>query len=105
MDSETAIPNFRESVRRTWTNGNRSNPGADDNASEGANEGTPLLNGGAGHQNGHSRGKAYQLLFNTESTPGQHSGNVVVRVLAQTWHVTKVTLLSSMFSLFSFSGR
>lgn len=31
----------------------------------------------------------------SRETPGRHSGNVAVRGLAYTWHVTKVTLLSS----------
>lgn len=103
MDSETANPTFRESVRRTWTNGTGGDSAADNAATEGATEGTPLLNGGTGHQNGQHRGKAFRILFNTEDTPGRHSSNIAVRVLAQIWHVTKITLLSSKFIATSIS--
>lgn len=76
-----------------------------------AQETTPLLNGepsdphhsnGSNHH-GHihvSRGTgAVQFLFSSKFTPGTDNQNVVVRSLAYGWHITKVTLLSSMSSI------
>lgn len=72
------------------------------------NERTPLLNGlngesSNGNQNHilgdvhRERSAAFQFFFDSKHTPGNDSDNFVVRSLAYTWHVTKVTLLSSKF--------
>jgi Ca2+:H+ antiporter len=37
------------------------------------------------------------FLFNSKRTPGRDSDNLAIRSLAYTWHVTKVTILSSRF--------
>ena len=75
-----------------------------------AQETTPLLNGEASDRranengsNGHhihvSRGSGtVHFLFNSKHTPGVNSDNIVVKSLAYTWHITKVTLLSSKCS-------
>ena len=71
-----------------------------------ADETTPLINGEAapahdsqsnGHIHLHRGSNTIRFLFNSKHTPGVESGNVVVRSLAYVWHITKVTLLSSMF--------
>ncbi|KAL7960069.1 Ca2+ transporter [Trichoderma compactum] len=70
------------------------------------NERTPLLNGlngesSNGNQNHilgdvrRERSAAFQFFFDSKHTPGNDSNNFVVRSLAYTWHVTKVTLLSN----------
>lgn len=76
-----------------------------------ANEATPLINGEASsalrgslahdHSNGNghiglSRGSSTMtFLFDSKHTPGLDNQNIAVRSLAYTWHVTKITLLSS----------
>jgi Ca2+:H+ antiporter len=73
-----------------------------------ASERTPLINGESASSNGghhhhhhiigghHStRSAAYQFFFDANHTPGNGSDKFVIRSLAYTWHVTKVTLLSS----------
>ncbi|EHK23912.1 Ca2+ transporter [Trichoderma virens Gv29-8] len=69
------------------------------------NERTPLLNGLNGESSngnhnhildrGRERSAAFQFFFDSKHTPGNDSDNFVVRSLAYTWHVTKVTLLSN----------
>lgn len=71
----------------------------------GEDERTPLINGSSSPQDSGNGGDENHyptqssdtmvFLFNTEHTPGKDSENVAVRALAHTWHVTKVTLLSS----------
>ncbi|KAL7810156.1 Ca2+ transporter [Trichoderma gracile] len=72
-----------------------------------AGERTPLINGEGASSNGshshhhiigghHStRSAAYQFFFDANHTPGNGSDKFVIRSLAYTWHVTKVTLLSN----------
>lgn len=108
-DNNTANVSFREQVRRTWDS-NTSKPVSDAGRDDGASESSPLLGNGSGGQphlrdadgdepraNGHSRNKTVQFFFDTERTPGSDSDNVFVKYSAYTWHVTKVTLLSSTF--------
>ncbi|KAL7951882.1 Ca2+ transporter [Trichoderma barbatum] len=69
------------------------------------NERTPLLNGESASSNGNhnhivgehrsERSAAFQFFFDSKHTPGNDSDNFVVRSLAYTWHITKVTLLSN----------
>lgn len=65
-------------------------------------ETTSLLANGNGQQS--SRAEAPEgwrhFFFNRRKTPGTQSENRMVRYSASTWHVTKVTLLSSEFSPF-----
>lgn len=77
-----------------------------------ANERTPLINGESASSNGNhhhlihqDHSKAYQFFFDSKHTPGNDSENVVVRSLAYTWHITKVTMLSSKFSMARASCR
>jgi hypothetical protein len=66
-------------------------------------EHTPLINGGPSgasnhqdHVNHHTqRSTAYALFIDAKHTPGQDSSNVVVKGLAHTWHIIKITILSS----------
>lgn len=66
-----------------------------------ASERTPLINGaGAAHAHRsnphhHSGSRTLHFLTNSKYTPGTDSDNFAVRAAAYTWHVTKVTLLSS----------
>ena len=70
----------------------------------GASERTPLINGESAtshdetphvqQQNGST--DTMTFFFSPKFTPGRHSENRVVRGLAHCWHITKVTLLSSM---------
>ncbi|KAL6874946.1 Ca2+ transporter [Trichoderma novae-zelandiae] len=70
-----------------------------------ASERTPLINGESASSNGvqnhvvgghrSERSPAFQFFFDTKHTPGNDSDKFVVRSLAYTWHVTKVTLLSN----------
>ena len=72
-----------------------------------ASERTPLINGESAtsndetphvqQQNGSA--DAMTFFFNPKVTPGRHSDKMVIRGLAQCWHITKVTLLSSMYLL------
>jgi Ca2+:H+ antiporter len=72
-----------------------------------ASESTPLLNGESASSNGnqnhiqsdsqHGRSDAFKFFLDSKHTPGIHSENIAVRSLAYTWHVTKVTMLSSKF--------
>lgn len=75
-------------------------------ADRGSSERTPLLNGEgsnntAGGATRHRRptsGSNLKHFFtNARWTPGTEHDNLVVRSAAYTWHVTKVTLLSSAF--------
>lgn len=83
-------------------------------SSHAADENSPLIsNGGAssalhdtighGNGNGHislSRGSSTMtFLFDSKHTPGLDNQNFALRHLAYSWHVTKVTLLSSTFAL------
>ncbi|KAH6605649.1 Ca2+ transporter, partial [Trichoderma cornu-damae] len=70
-----------------------------------ANERTPLINGESASSNGtHNhivgghrpqRSTAFRFFFDSKHTPGNDSDNFVVRSLAYTWHVAKVTMLSN----------
>lgn len=71
-----------------------------------SNERTPLLNGEGASSNGtpnhiqsssNERSAAFRFFFDSKHTPGTHSENIAVRTLAYSWHVAKVTLLSSKF--------
>jgi hypothetical protein len=78
-----------------------------------ADENSPLLNGGAssalndtlGHRNGNGHislsrdSSTMTFLFDSKHTPGIDNSNIAVRSLAYSWHIAKVTLLSSMFAL------
>ncbi|TQS33888.1 hypothetical protein Golomagni_05753 [Golovinomyces magnicellulatus] len=57
------------------------------NSNGGASERTPLIGSGSS--------PTTQFLVNPHHTPGTDSRNFAVRGIAYTWHVTKVTLLSS----------
>lgn len=67
-------------------------------------ETTPLLvrdSAHAHHANGHHTRQhggstTFQFLADSSYTPGRDSSNILVRAAAETWHVTKVTLLSSL---------
>lgn len=71
-----------------------------------AHERSPLLNGeessstlvGDGDSRSviRRRSGALAFFFNSKYTPGLDSDTFIVRWLAYSWHVTKVTLLSSM---------
>ncbi|KAM4062987.1 sodium/calcium exchanger protein [Hirsutella rhossiliensis] len=66
----------------------------------GADERTPLVNGGTsssaqGDTLSRHRSGAFAFFFDSRHTPGNNSDRVAVRSLAYTWHVTKVTLLSN----------
>lgn len=69
-----------------------------------AHERTPLINGGSSGANGHhhvsipDRSKLYTFLFDTRETPGNNSDKVLTRSLCYTWHILKVTLLSSTWN-------
>ncbi|KAI9900661.1 hypothetical protein N3K66_004923 [Trichothecium roseum] len=70
-----------------------------------AHERTPLINGGSSGANGHhhvsipDRSKLYTFLFDTRETPGNNSDKVLTRSLCYTWHILKVTLLSSYVNI------
>jgi Ca2+:H+ antiporter len=58
------------------------------------NEQTPLLAGnGNGFVNNHSA--LHDVFFNKQHTPGMESENAIVRSLANTLNITKVTLFSN----------
>ena len=72
------------------------------------NERTPLINGSSSPNDDGAEGDNHYptqssdtmvFLFNSEHTPGKDSDNVAVRWSAQSWHVTKVTLMSSEYTL------
>lgn len=71
-----------------------------------ASERTPLINGeesssaqGANHTQHESRsGGLYSFFLDHKHTPGIDSDSFFVRGSAYTWHVTKVTLLSSEYT-------
>jgi Ca2+:H+ antiporter len=102
MAENTATVNFRQELRRN-------KPGAEE-----PDEQTPLIaNGsasqsghgagdGAGHGNGHgfTNGSATrEFFFNKRKTPGLHDPNPFVKYPSHVWHITKVTLLSSEYSV------
>ncbi|PHH75544.1 hypothetical protein CDD80_2299 [Ophiocordyceps camponoti-rufipedis] len=66
-----------------------------------AGERTPLINGGEQSNRAspavlrNPRSGVCAFFLDSKRTPGTESGNVAVRGLAHTWHVTKVTLLSN----------
>ena len=60
-------------------------------------ETTGLLNGGRAN-GGDGPIDWKHFFFHSRSTPGTDHPNHVVRYTASTWHVTKVTLLSSKYS-------
>jgi Ca2+:H+ antiporter len=65
-----------------------------------ASERTPLINGtrsasSSSNPHHHNGSRTIHFLTNSRYTPGTDSDNVAVRAAAYTWHVTKVTLLSS----------
>lgn len=70
-----------------------------------SSERTPLINGESASSNGlhhhiigghhPERSPVFQFFFDAKHTPGNDSDKFVIRSLAYTWHVTKVTLLSS----------
>lgn len=82
-------------------------------ANRNASERTPLLNGGgesshvsadgAGvgshHHHRANRSNLFHFFVNSRYTPGTDHSSIVVRSAAYTWHVTKVTLLSSALPL------
>jgi len=65
----------------------------------GADERTPLVNGGAS-SSGHevversTRSKARVFLFDSSHTPGLDNESLAIRSLVYSWHVAKVTILS-----------
>lgn len=63
-------------------------------------ETTALLANGRAGEGSYTEGPVdwKRFFFNSRSTPGTESPNRLVRYSASTWHVTKVTLLSSEFS-------
>mgnify|MGYP000722300917 CR=1 FL=1 len=65
----------------------------------GADERTPLINGESSTDNGHvvqqPRSDVYAFFLDYHHTPGRDSDSLPIRSLAYTWHITKVTLLSS----------
>jgi Ca2+:H+ antiporter len=66
------------------------------NTSNGANEHTGLLSGnGAIYQSGSFR----EFVLSKRHTPGTDSENKFVRIPAQCWHITKVTLLSNYVNI------
>lgn len=78
----------------------------------GASERTPLINGGPSPTDDNNGNNHYPtqssdtmtFLFNSEHTPGKDSENFAVRALAYSWHVAKVTLLSSKSFLCKANG-
>jgi hypothetical protein len=52
-----------------------------------------------------SRSPTLVFLFDKSKTPGLDSDSIAVRSLVYTWHVTKVTLLSSMSLAIPFETR
>jgi Ca2+:H+ antiporter len=76
-------------------------------------ENSPLINGGTsstrrdtggnGNGNGHislSRDSSTMtFLFDSKHTPGIDNHNIAIRSLAYSWHIAKVTLLSSTSAL------
>lgn len=78
-----------------------------------ADETSPLINGGASsahdttsrrneNGNGHATlsrdSSTMTFLFDSKHTPGIHNQNIAIRSLAYSWHIAKVTLLSSTFA-------
>lgn len=61
-------------------------------------ERTALLSNGHDQDGGHSNGRGVpwkHFFLNSRSTPGTDHSSALVRYSASTWHITKVTLLSS----------
>ncbi|KAF6524733.1 hypothetical protein HZS61_010528 [Fusarium oxysporum f. sp. conglutinans] len=93
-----AYPAFRKQVRRTWSGrnfGRRANPIYSDD--EAANPGlfherSPLLSVPPVNEEHHG---FIRRLFDGTSTPGKDSPNRLIKWLASTFHVTKVTLMSN----------
>lgn len=71
-----------------------------DAAGDAPSETTGLLNGRGGGAGSNDGGPVdwKHFFLNSRSTPGTDHANHVVRYSASTWHVTKVTLLSSEFA-------
>lgn len=69
-----------------------------DAAGDAPSETTGLLNG-RGRANGADDGPIdwKRFFFHSRNTPGTDHPNHIVRYSASTWHVTKVTLLSSEY--------
>jgi len=57
----------------------------------GANEHTPLVNGGGAQR----QNTLKEFFFDRKHTIGQDSDNKLVKISAEIWHITKVTLLSN----------
>ncbi|KAJ0135685.1 Uncharacterized protein HZ326_21294 [Fusarium oxysporum f. sp. albedinis] len=91
-------PAFRNQVRRTWSgrnSGRRVNRISSDH--EAANpglyyEGSPLLHAPPVDEERHG---FIRRLFDGASTPGKDSYNRLIKWPANTFHITKVTLMSS----------
>lgn len=66
-----------------------------------ASERTPLINGERSNTSRsatahhHSGSRTLHFLTNSRYTPGTDHDNIAVRSMCYTWHVAKVTLLSS----------
>lgn len=72
-------------------------PGTQD---DNADERTPLVNGGLNgstHDQAETQAHsaAFTFFLNPHKTPGLHSSNVALRSAAYSWHIAKVTILSS----------
>lgn len=96
------LPNFRISLRRTFSTKPTANGLAENGVSNGSvngsmNEHTALLGHRAqyGHD-GESRGRLLRrILFDRRHTPGMHSETRMIRWSASVFNVIKVSLLSS----------
>lgn len=88
-------------MRRTRSSNYRSSLPLDlqanaDNMSNDRDELSPLLaNGGGGAGGSNGRSTLHELFLNRKHTPGMESDNKIVSVLAHSFNVTKITLLSN----------
>ncbi|KAJ4234268.1 Vacuolar calcium ion transporter [Fusarium solani] len=99
-----SLPSFNHYIRRQMSS--RSSHAADENSPLIANGGaSSALQDTLGHVHGNGNGNGHislsrgsstmTFLFDSKHTPGLDNQNFALRHLAYSWHVTKVTLLSS----------
>lgn len=66
----------------------------------GGDERAPLLtNGDGANRDNAPKSTLHELFLNHRHTPGTESENILVRVSANTFHITKITLLSSYVNI------
>ncbi|KAL8394714.1 hypothetical protein RB595_002596 [Gaeumannomyces hyphopodioides] len=103
-----AAISFTKQVRQMsgWLRGGRAAPGGhhhnhhNHDSANGPDETTPLT--GRPRSSESSQSALVKFLFNVRSTPGDKHERILVRAAANTWHVIKISLLSSPVNVLIF---